>query len=262
MKLGYVSFCFLVLVFQFGKNIGLLREEAFPTGKEFPFSRVIHPSQIDSILNLPKLKEYFVFNEDGEIKYSVNEKDIQAEKLTFKIDMLDVKADHYLVIENGFLAGFDWGEFGGGLFLFNNDREKVGVIHNYNSRGLVRKGNGIYNISGVDHFDYHNCKLIKISRNEVGVWSSEALFSFEKEIPNTINLAKKGSLVISTNKHIYTVEMQEKINFIPLDNIKPHLLRASSSIVDLMEDILYLGMETGVYKVNLGNSSLRNWLVE
>ncbi len=157
-------------------------------------------------------------------------------------------------VDNGFLVGFNKGEFGGSLHWYSEKGDSSYQI----SRGVIdyifEYKNKILMVSGLFH----------MGQDKGGI--SEMVFVDSKwkigegiELPSKsdIIMIYKDRMLIVTTKTIFLFDGTSNFDFIKKDGFW-NVLYPQSAVV--LNDDLFVGMRGGVYKINL-NTKKEEWLL-
>ena len=157
-------------------------------------------------------------------------------------------------VDNGFLVGFNKGEFGGSLHWYSKKGDSSYQI----SRGVIdyifEYKKKIYMVSGLFHMG-----------TDVG-GINEMVFADNKwKIGEGIKLPSKSDIIITykdrllfiTTKTIFFFDGTNNFDFVKKDGFWDVLYPQSAVILN---DDLFVGMRGGVYKLNLGTKK-EDWLI-
>ena len=157
-------------------------------------------------------------------------------------------------VVNGYLVGFNKGEFGGSLYWFSElgdtsyqiSRENVDYIFEYKKK--VYMANGAFQMG---------TELGKI--NEMGFADGKWKVEQRIELPSKshIILPYKERMLIVTTKAILLFDGTNNFDFIKKDGFWDGLFPQSAV---MLNDDLFVGMRGGVYKINL-NTKSEEWLL-
>lgn len=171
----------------------------------------------------------------------------EKEDLTGEISFIDV--------EDGYLISFYRGEFGGRLYWF----DKQGIKRKLVGRAMIvqfikRKGK-IYAISGLAHGVSSTGGIIEIQKEKEN-WK---LFNYVNlnDAPYAINIDKKKNFIIVTSEHLFSVDMNKKVDILLSkgfwDSLYPTSLVVNKTVV-------FIGMRQGIFKFNLATNK-QEWLM-
>ncbi|EZH75902.1 hypothetical protein ATO12_03675 [Aquimarina atlantica] len=160
-------------------------------------------------------------------------------------------------VSNGYLVGFDTGEFGGSLYWFdNNGIEKYKIcsgriknIHKFNESYLVTEGLGHLNTNRGQIFE------IKLKGEK---WVAEKYLELGNVPFASIMIKSKSDLLVLTSKKLLKVTSNKKIIEIIPDGFWGGLYPNSGLLKD---EIAYFGMRNGILKFDI-NTGKANWLTE
>lgn len=142
-------------------------------------------------------KIWQVFKEGDTTKIREQDKSAPITILPFKIDEpLRAFYHHVQQVDDGWLIGFDRGEWGGDLLWFNIDGSKKKILlFNENVRGLVKSSTGIFVVTGLNHLAIYSGKIFHVQKREDGNWNAKLLVDF-RGIPHTFTQESTDSLLV------------------------------------------------------------------
>jgi hypothetical protein len=100
-----------------------------------------------------------------------------------------------LVLEYGYLAGSNRGEWGGEIVFFDF-KYKPTVILEENTEAIYRTSNQIFALTGLAHMGMNNGIVYKLRRDESGKWIAQPWRALPGE-PRWSRLLKNGSLFVN-----------------------------------------------------------------
>jgi hypothetical protein len=221
-------------------------------------------------------REWQVFLVDAKLKIEkarersrnsdIPEGDIRPFKIVPALDMGGYRpsmADHFLKVEDGWILGFNAGEFGGGLYWFDVNgksryRLELGkdesAISPDNVHELISYKDSVLAFEGLAHLLSSEGKVVKATRQADGKWKAE-LFAKLPGAPYVVVKEKEESWVVVTSgsalrlKSDGKLEELVKMNFISL--LYP------SSMVKAPDGALYIGMRHFVARLLPEKNSYR-----
>jgi len=225
MKLVSILICGVLLVV--GSPISELNVGVPPTAEEV--RNLNHPG-----------KKYEVFlNSENKVEYrSYEYRRVKGVELPFKI--VPKAVDEYdfggrqvnLKVDNGWLVGFDKGEWGGNLFWFNEKGTKYEKITSGNIKNLFKINGKIYATEGLAHLYLSSGQIFAVEL-VYGKWTVEKKI----DLPNTpyaTTLTKDKEFLIG--------------------------LYPNSILID--KQTIYIGMRAGILRTQFGSIDKQEWLTE
>lgn len=76
-------------------------------------------------------------------------------------------------VEEGFLLGFDEGEFGGGLGVYDAKGDELQAFDVGNTQAVFKTANAIFVVTGLTHMIFNEGRIYKITKGEDGKWKAE-----------------------------------------------------------------------------------------
>jgi hypothetical protein len=149
-------------------------------------------------------------------------------------------------VEDGWIVGFNAGEFGASLWWFAPDGKKWYRISNDQVCGFLQTPQGVIALEGLAHLGIDRGKIIRLSRGPNGKWKSE-LFGDLGQSPRAATFDQRGALVVVTSKRLLRVRLDKHIDVL-LDKAFWSGLYPNSIILDAAGTI-YIGMRQGVAKI-------------
>lgn len=181
-----------------------------------------------------------------ELNYSEYEFDVKLLNNKLEVSKAESNNKSVLKLSNGTLIGSNHGEWGGKLIFIPDDKNQSEiVIKEGNLKFVFLFQNKIYFIEGLAHGSFNSGDLYQLNYSE-NKFAYKSLIHFE-DSPEAFSIYK--------NK-IYIVGYQ---NFYRIDNFKKEVLFKNafwsdlypSSIAIIDEKNVYLGIRSGIVKLNL-----------
>lgn len=216
----------------------------------------------EDVKNFQSWAAYVVSIKDGKPVYDFSgEKWNERAKLNFEIDTGKEKEAYFthptkaLKIPNGWLVGFDRGEWGGALYWFSENGKSKYLIADGNIHNIISLNKKIYITQGLAHLGSDSGSISEVELNN-GKWiktKTQILNGcpFQSTIYEDKILILTTNSVILCNSALKTLENFEN-KFI--DNLYPN------SVI-VYEKIAYFGMRGGILKIDLENKN-QYWLTE
>src|SRR5262249_20090311 len=111
---------------------------------------------------------------------------------------------------NGWLVGFDGGEFGGGLWWFNNEGDKNRKLLSENVHSIYQTTDGVFVLVGLAHLSLDNGKIYQFTEtaDEVGVKP----FANLGGSPEASTVDPEGLFVVATPKGVLSVDYNGNVS--------------------------------------------------
>jgi hypothetical protein len=149
---------------------------------------------------------------------------------------------------DGWIVGFDAGEFGGGLYWFNADGTKhyqinldrpVDEFDSENVRNIFTYRDSVIVLQGLAHMSLDRGKVIRLSRQRDGRWRAALLCKLNGE-PQVCLQDGDGSWIIVTHKTILRMKADGKQQTLGTSEFTSGLY--PNSIARTLDGVIYLGM--------------------
>ncbi|BBB68532.1 hypothetical protein UNDYM_4279 [Undibacterium sp. YM2] len=157
-------------------------------------------------------------------------------------------------VDDGWLVGYNRGEFGASLYWFSKDRKKHYKISDHQIIRFIQKSNALYAIEGLSHLGVSRGSLIKFIKHS-GRW----LASTEVKLPcapNTASLKRNQELLLACPDALLAIDQDNFIHTL----YKPFIqdgIWPISSVLSETEDYLYIGAVQYVIQVDLNSKQIR-----
>ena len=197
-------------------------------------------------------KDWNVFLRDGRPRVRAhNSADDDRAKLPFAIEHAKASPEmagqlHAAKVEDGWIVGFNAGEFGGGLWWFSPDGRHRSRISKEQVCGFVRSAKGLLALEGLLHLSFDTGHVIRITRGGNGRWGSEQLVDLG-QAPSAATRVDDGSLIVVTTDRLLRVRPDMHVDTL-LEKAFWSGLYPNSVIVD-RSGAIYIGMRQGVTKI-------------
>ena len=162
--------------------------------------------------------------------------------------------------EDGWIVGFNAGEFGAGLWWFSRDGKRRQKISHDNVIDLIPTASGLLAIEGLAHGGISRGKIVRLSRKKDGGWVTDPFLDLGHG-PQVATTDADGSLVIATTNRLLRVAPASKKLDVLLDKVFWGGLYPNS-IVIVPSGTIYLGMRHGIAKVEKAGANYKvHWLL-
>jgi hypothetical protein len=165
---------------------------------------------------------------------------------------------HLLRLADGWLIGIDAGEFGGGLWITNDDGSLSRQIVIDNVRGIVPTSGGIVVLSGLAHMGMDFGNVVMLS-DPHGMQFSFEWQSHLISAPESFVKLADGSILVATKHSVWKISPSGKIDNVHRLNRLRGYYSWTNSIVETTDGTIYLGSRAIVVRLRPGSSE--EWLV-
>jgi hypothetical protein len=160
----------------------------------------------------------------------------------------------FMRVDDGWLTGFNVGEFGAALYWFSRDGQQQYKISDHQVVDFLSRADGIYAIEGLGHMGESRGSLIRIFRAEPGGrWQVSTVVELPGD-PCTVSSRRDGTMFITSPDSIVAVAPDRKVTTLLHD---PRWYRPTSAVLSADEQKLYLGMEYFVGEFDIAAKTLR-----
>lgn len=161
-------------------------------------------------------------------------------------------------VDDGWLIGFDAGEFGGGLWWFASDGKSRKRLASDNITGFARTANGVYAVTGLAHMGFESGKVLQIGAGAAGNRQIKTLVDLGFA-PQTFAVESDDSLLILTTRaliRVKTAGATERLLTVNFGRLYPN------SMVILPSNVIYAGMRHFVVRLTpIENGYKEEWFV-
>ena len=240
------------------------------------------PTDNDTLYQYSWGNDWFVYLDKDEIM--VDEKgnkwvDLRT-KLPFKIRQSNSKWTiisaplagliDFVKVQDGYLIGFNRGEYGGELYWFSKNGKKRYEVSGHDIVQFIKRDNKLYAIEDSGIFDG---SIIEIEKQE-GKWVANEFLKLPTT-PRAIQLDSKGNFIVVTfgtdwnfdewgrviinaTPGLFSIDRDANIDTLVKDGMWGDNLYPSSMVIQ--NDVVYIGMRKGVYKFDLATKK-EEWLL-
>jgi hypothetical protein len=163
---------------------------------------------------------------------------------------------HVLAVSDGFLVGFDAGEWGGALYWFSKDGSTATKLADENVHGLVALGPDLVaSVEGLSHLGISEGNVRWIEH--VGSWRAGALTALDAG-PRTF-VGTRDAIYVVTTQSLMRVGKDRKA--VAVQPVRTAPLYPDSMVIDAAGE-LWMGMRQFVVRMKpVGNRFEQTWLV-
>jgi hypothetical protein len=162
----------------------------------------------------------------------------------------------YQKVENGWLVGFNRGEWGGGLYWFDEKGKNGYLIRYAHVKEIFEIEKEIYVVEGLAHLSVSEGEIFKVKK-EKEKWEEEKFMKLD-ESPQTIILDKDNKFIIVFSNKVSSITIKKEIKDIMKEQVWEGYIYSNSMIIN--DENLYIGMRSGIIKVNLSHEGKYYWL--
>ncbi|PZR71830.1 MAG: hypothetical protein DLM73_14880 [Chthoniobacterales bacterium] len=160
----------------------------------------------------------------------------------------------FMRVDEGWLVGFNQGEFGAALYWFSRDGKQNYKISDHQVVHFFSSLDGLYAIQGLDHMGYSRGSIIRIARPEAGErWRASTVVELPAA-PCTISTRRDGTMFVTSPNSIVAISRDRKSTTL-LQN--PWWYRPTSAVLSPDQQKLYIGMDYFVGEFDIPEKKLR-----
>ncbi|HEX4129014.1 MAG TPA: hypothetical protein VHZ24_03150 [Pirellulales bacterium] len=165
-------------------------------------------------------------------------------------------ASAFAAADDGWLVGFNHGEFGAALYWFDGDGERNYKVSDHQVVDFFRLSDGWYAIEGLAHGTTSEGSAIRIARPKGGErWQATEVTKLPYA-PYAVSLRKDGTMLVTLSDAIVSVGEDRKVQTL-LPDAPWSGLYPGSSVLTSDEQKLYIGMRQFVGEFDLRAKKLR-----
>jgi len=167
-----------------------------------------------------------------------------------------VDANAVQEVDDGWLVGFNQGEFGAALYWFSNDGQQKYKISDDQVVDFMRTPRGIIAIEGLAHLGISGGSLIEIARSpDTKLWRSTTIQKLP-EAPEAFVRLSNGTLIVILSDSLASFS-QDYAMTVLIKCADWGSLYSTSVAVSPDESKIYIGMRQFVVEVELGTKKVR-----
>lgn len=162
----------------------------------------------------------------------------------------------FFPVDDGWLVGFNQGEFGAALYWFSVDGQQSYRISDHQVVDFFSLSNGVHAIEGLAHMGVSKGSVIRIERPKAGArWQAVSVAKLPFA-PYAVSLRRDGTALIALSDSLVSAGPDGKVHTL-LANAPWEGFYPNSSIISPDEQRLYIGMRQFVGEFDLRTSKLR-----
>jgi hypothetical protein len=152
-----------------------------------------------------------------------------------------VEAQAFASVDEGWLVGFNEGEFGAALYWFSRDGKRSYKISDHQVVDFFTRPDGVYAIEGLAHMSMSEGSVIRVTfSKDERVWKANSVLTLPFA-PCAVSQRPDGAMLITLTDSIVSVDAKLKITTL-LTNPSWGALYANSSVLSKDGKRLYIGM--------------------
>ena len=165
-------------------------------------------------------------------------------------------ANRFRKVDDGWLVGFNHGEFGAELYWFDRDEKHHYMISGDHVVAFFSLPDGIYAIEGLAHMNRSCGSVIRIARpTKSAHWQVSRVVGLPSA-PSAVAVRRDGSMLIVLSDSLVSVGPDHHVETL-ISNAPWRSLGPNSSTLTRDESHLYIGMHQFVGEVDLTANHLR-----
>lgn len=150
-------------------------------------------------------------------------------------------------VSDGWLVGFNGGEFGGSVWWYSLDGEKHNKLSDDRLVSFIRIGEQVYGLEGLAHRHINRGSVVRFEKTKkTGEWASSK-FAILPEEPCAVVQYKSKSMLVVTYSSLVVVEEDGSVKQLIKDSFYGGLYPQSAALDS--NGALYIGMNQGIANV-------------
>ncbi len=161
---------------------------------------------------------------------------------------------------DGWIIGFNAGEWGGGLWWYSPDGKRRYKISDVQVVGFFKTDAGLFALEGIAHMSISRGQIVKLVKGAPGRWMSSRFVDLGGA-PEVGVVAPDGLLTVATHDRLLRVNLVTKGMEVLLANAFWGGLYPTSMVI-APSGAVYIGMRHGVAEVEKAGGAFRaKWLI-
>ena len=211
--------------------------------------------------------DWHVFLKDGQVCAQLEGEpaELPPPAPDFEIERKDVPLSRgahgrsFARVDDGWLVGFNHGEFGAALYWYSSDGKDVAKVSDHQVAGFLETPEGLLAIEGLAHGGRSSGSLIRVARPEPGKpWQATTVLELPAA-PRAITRLPDGKFLITLSDSLVSVNKEFKLHVLLRDRDLAWIY-ATSSVLAPDGTRLFIGMRQYVAEYELATGIIR-WLV-
>lgn len=223
------------------------------------------PDNKDSLIKYNYAKNWYVTIKKNKIQASIVKN--QGDTIPFKNTINPRQSvlhkfygeQNVVKVNDGFLIGFDGGEWGGSLYWFSKDGKQNYKISGHMVIQFIKREKKLYAIEGLAHMVGRSKGSI-IELNKVdGKWTAKEYLRLPSA-PAGIALYKANSFIVITSSSLLQISKELIITTLIERGFWEIYLYPRPENIKIKNNIAYFGMRGGIFKYDLTTKN-KEWLM-
>ena len=168
---------------------------------------------------------------------------------TLRFQNGDFPADEMLKVDDGWIAAYNQGEFGGFLYWFNEDGSLRKEISDHQINQFLIDGERILAVEGLAHMGGHSGSLIEIKKQPDG-WTAVEILPLPGSGDAIVKVGE-NDYVIATSRMLIRVNARKEVMVLQPDI---YLNRIGFNSLAIEGDFIYFGMRQFIGRCKLGTT--------
>ena len=165
-------------------------------------------------------------------------------------------ASRFWSVDDGWLVGFNHGEFGAALYWFSKDGKSHYRISRHQVVDFFTLPDGIHAIEGLAHLGMSKGSVIRISRAQPNTHWQASTVTTLPFAPYAVSVSRDGTLLVTLSDGMAEIGGDRKVNTIYSERMWSGLY-PTSSVLSADERRLYIGMRQYVVEFDLQTKAAR-----
>jgi len=203
--------------------------------------------------------EWSVYKEDGKPSAKSGQeapaKRPNQPKFTPKAGKFD-GASECVAVDDGWLVGFNEGEFGAALYWFSQDGKRNYKVSGHQIISFFSHRDSVHAIAGFAHLGLSEGSVIRISRPKARAHWQATTVAKLPFAPCALSLRRDGTMLITLSNALVSIGPDHKIRWL-LADAPWGMFYPTSSIISPDEKRLYIGMRQFVGEFDLTTNKFR-----
>lgn len=165
-------------------------------------------------------------------------------------------ASSFARVDDGWLVGFNEGEFGGAIYWFSTDGKRNYRVSDHLVVDFFSLPDGLYAIQGLAHMSQSVGSIVHLARPHPNARWQATMVAKLPFAPYAVSVRRDGTMLITLSDSLVRVGSDRKITTLLSDPPWSGLL-PNSSVLSSDEEKLYIGMHQFVGEFDIRTKKLR-----
>ncbi len=159
-----------------------------------------------------------------------------------------------VMVSNGWLVGFNYGEFGAALYWFSPDGKKSKKVSDHQVVKFIHRFDGLHAVEGLGHMGLKRGSIIRLSQKGE-VWQAERLVDLG-DAPMGCAFADNGDVFVGLAHGLARLDIESKLTTV-VKEYPWDIIWTESMALSADQQRIYLAMRQYVAEVNLKSRKVR-----